>query len=442
VSRHHVELRRVGANWEIVNLGTNGTYLDGKRITQVPVGDGAIIRLARSGPNIQIRMGSEAAKEHPDAVVGDRTVSQKFDAPQISMEITSQPIGGDASKMGRPPELEADSPPLPPKGTIPVPPHLQLPPEPTLNPFRTVVGVSTIALTELPTQIQPITQISAAGNCQHRQDGSLFCPDCGQPIQVLRTLGAYQLVKVLGQGEIGITYLARREGQSFVLKTLNSGWLNHPEAQAALECEAEVLRQLNHPQLPHLSDYAESGEPYLVMELMPGQTLVQYVASQGAVTVAQAIAWMLQICGILSYLHSFTPPILHRDIKPANLLCTQTGDKSEIALVGFGAIKAIVLGQTMTDSKGYAAPEQLDIDVTPAVDLYSLGATLVYLLTGRDPVLFFSESHDQKSAFNTKAFSGLDPMLSTIVQTLTHTQADQRYPTAADLAAALRQVTV
>lgn len=56
VSRHHVELRRVNRGWEIVNLGANGTYLDGQRISQVPVVDGAIIRLAPSGPQLQIRL--------------------------------------------------------------------------------------------------------------------------------------------------------------------------------------------------------------------------------------------------------------------------------------------------------------------------------------------------------------------------------------------------
>ncbi|MCG8368468.1 MAG: FHA domain-containing protein [Pseudanabaenales cyanobacterium] len=59
VSRHHVELRRSDNGWEIMSLGTNGTYLDGKRITQIAAENGIIIRLARSGPNIQIRMGAE-----------------------------------------------------------------------------------------------------------------------------------------------------------------------------------------------------------------------------------------------------------------------------------------------------------------------------------------------------------------------------------------------
>jgi eukaryotic-like serine/threonine-protein kinase len=86
VSRHHVELRRAGSNWEVVNLGTNGTYLDGKRITQVPIINGAVIRLARSGPNIQIRMGSEG-DDFPKPLAGDRT-EQGHSSPPLETEIT------------------------------------------------------------------------------------------------------------------------------------------------------------------------------------------------------------------------------------------------------------------------------------------------------------------------------------------------------------------
>lgn len=71
VSRHHVELRRRGSSWEVVNLGANGTYLDGKRISEAPIGDGALIRLARSGPQIQIHLGAPEVKE------GQKIISQK-----------------------------------------------------------------------------------------------------------------------------------------------------------------------------------------------------------------------------------------------------------------------------------------------------------------------------------------------------------------------------
>jgi len=90
VSRHHVELRHVDTHWQVVNLGTNGTYLDGKRISQETITDGAIIRLARSGPKIQIRMGEAALKDLPDPNNMARSSLPRTDLPLISTEITGQ----------------------------------------------------------------------------------------------------------------------------------------------------------------------------------------------------------------------------------------------------------------------------------------------------------------------------------------------------------------
>lgn len=89
VSRRHVELRRVGSEWEVVNLGTNGTYLNGQRITQSMVIDGDVIRLARSGPNIQIRMGEAAFKEMSETLPASRITHQRQDMPLMPTEITS-----------------------------------------------------------------------------------------------------------------------------------------------------------------------------------------------------------------------------------------------------------------------------------------------------------------------------------------------------------------
>lgn len=89
VSRHHVELRRVGNSWEIVNLGTNGTYLDGKRVTQMRIADGAVIRLARSGPNLRIRIGPEAMKETPTTLAKERPIDRSDTG--MDTEITMQP---------------------------------------------------------------------------------------------------------------------------------------------------------------------------------------------------------------------------------------------------------------------------------------------------------------------------------------------------------------
>ena len=101
VSRHHVELRRSGSGWEVINLGTNGTYLDGKRVTQVPITDGAIIRLARSGPNIQIRMGEAALQELSDNPLAARAMNQRQDLPLTSTEVTGQ-YGQEADPLDKP----------------------------------------------------------------------------------------------------------------------------------------------------------------------------------------------------------------------------------------------------------------------------------------------------------------------------------------------------
>jgi pSer/pThr/pTyr-binding forkhead associated (FHA) protein len=76
VSRHHVELRRRGTKWEIINLGTNGTYLDGKPVASAPITDGMVIHLARSGPKIQIRIGKKALEELK-AISAEETLAQQ-----------------------------------------------------------------------------------------------------------------------------------------------------------------------------------------------------------------------------------------------------------------------------------------------------------------------------------------------------------------------------
>lgn len=90
VSRHHVELHRVKAGWEMINLGTNGTYFEGKRVTQVPVMDGAVIRLARSGPNLQIRLNESALEELNRNPMLARLSHSGQDASHGPTEITSQ----------------------------------------------------------------------------------------------------------------------------------------------------------------------------------------------------------------------------------------------------------------------------------------------------------------------------------------------------------------
>lgn len=89
VSRHHVELRRTGKNWEVINLGSNGTYIEGKRVTQMPLQNGAVLRLARSGPNIQIRMGEAALQEVAEPLPDSRLERPSNTAAMLPTEITA-----------------------------------------------------------------------------------------------------------------------------------------------------------------------------------------------------------------------------------------------------------------------------------------------------------------------------------------------------------------
>lgn len=431
VSRHHVELRRNGAkDWEIVSLGTNGTYLDGKRITQVPVVDGVIIRLARSGPNIQIRIGSEAVTGMPKSMAGERTLPQ-----QINTKIIEERAASDRANAQ-------------PNTTIPVPPHLELPAEPTEGgpgPLEGGGKMTRMESLDLPSEpATPLLANHSSAPCQHLRTGlgSRFCLDCGQPLQVQQILGDYQIMQTLGKGEVGITYVAWRNGQSFVLKTLNPEWVAYPKALELFEQEAKTLQRLQHSAIPRFIDFFFMGNlPYLAVEMMHGQDLAQYVAHRGPVSQPQAIAWMLELCDVLEYLHSMSPPVLHRDIQPAHLIRRSVPVNSrEIALVDFGTVKFLAV-ETMTPfgSGGYTAPEQQERNALPASDLYALGPTLIYLLTGKDPSSFYG-NRDQGFRLYAEFVPDLSPEMVTVIRKLTNPLPEERYGSARELAEVLHQM--
>lgn len=443
VSRHHVELRQAGNSWEIVNLGTNGTYLDGKRITKVPVIDGAIIRLARSGPNIQIRLGTEALKELPEHLTADTQSAQKVDHHATVTEVTDSFQNGEEPKSTDINSRQREATAEPPAGTIPVPPHLRLSSE---------EAERQRSAPEIPEPASVVSGLKSGGESPGLSSG-LFPRRSGTSIsskirranassheQVLRTLGAYRVLSVVGQGDIGITYLAEREGQLLILKSLNAKWLNHPKARAALEVEAETLSQLDHPQIPGFVDFfLDDGRPYLVIERIEGESLAQQVATAGAMARQDAIAKMLQVCEIVSYLHQFVPPVFHRNIEPMNLIQRQRSN--DIALIGFGAVKALVLERTgWVGSNGYAEPNQLSLAASAQVDLYAIAPTLAYLLTGKNPVTFCERTSNHPYQFNADAVSEVSPEVRDVLKKLAHPNADFHYSSIDAVSEALRSL--
>jgi serine/threonine-protein kinase len=161
--------------------------------------------------------------------------------------------------------------------------------------------------------------------------------------------------------------------------------------------EASVLARLDHPNLPKVSDYfSHEGREYLVMDFVPGpdlRELLHDARRQGRfLSEKTVLGWAHQLCDALEYLHSQEPPVLHRDIKPSNIKLTPRG---QLKLVDFGLVKLLVPddSRTVTVVQGrgtvqYTPLEQYGGDTGHTdvrADIYSLGATLYHLLTGKPP---------------------------------------------------------
>jgi Protein kinase domain len=208
--------------------------------------------------------------------------------------------------------------------------------------------------------------------------------------------GRYRLLERIGQGGMGAIYRAedvRFNHRIVAVKEMNQHGLlasDKQAATAAFQREADLLAMLMHPHLPRIYDhFDEGGNSYLVMDYIEGETLEAYLGglSGKPLPVEAACEVVLQLCEALSYLHSQRPPVIFRDLKPANVMRTPGG---YLYLIDFGIARLFKPGQP-TDtialgSPGYAAPEQYGREqTTQRSDIYSLGALLHQLLTGRDP---------------------------------------------------------
>ncbi|NJK35682.1 MAG: serine/threonine protein kinase [Oscillatoriales cyanobacterium SM2_2_1] len=207
-------------------------------------------------------------------------------------------------------------------------------------------------------------------------------------------LDRYQILSILGQGGLGITYRALRLGDrtQVAIKSLALRGAKSWKAIELFEREAKVLANLHHPAIPSYVDYFEIDSVtdrrfYIVQELVEGQSLSQMMDNgwHGAESEIQAIAQ--EILNILTYLHGLRPPVVHRDIKPQNIIRRADG---RIFLVDFGAVQDTyrqteVGSSTVVGTYGFMAPEQFRGKALPQTDLYALGATVIYLLTGDRP---------------------------------------------------------
>lgn len=210
------------------------------------------------------------------------------------------------------------------------------------------------------------------------------------------------IVDQIGRGGMGAVYLAtdtRIGNRRVAIKEMSQTHLNTQElaeASARFQQEAHMLGSLSHPNLPRIYDsFSEQGRSYLVMDFIEGQTLHKILKESNGqpLPIAQVLLYANQLCDVLAYLHQQNPPIIFRDIKPTNVMVTNNG---HIFLIDFGIARFFKEGQEqdtiLLGSPGYAPPEQHGLAQTsPRSDLYGLGATLHYCLTGRDP--YYSVDH-------------------------------------------------
>jgi tetratricopeptide (TPR) repeat protein len=206
-------------------------------------------------------------------------------------------------------------------------------------------------------------------------------------------LGAYRLESVLGQGGMGTVWLAHRSDGRYegrvAVKLLNAALIGQPTEQRFVR-EGSVLAKLRHPNIANLIDagVAPSGQPYLVLEYVPGEHIDRY-AEQHHLDIEARLRLFLDVLAAVGHAHSHL--IVHRDIKPSNILVTADG---VVKLLDFGIAALLGAGDTGLTREvdpgltpEYAAPEQLlKHPVTTATDVYALGRVLFMLLAGRHPL--------------------------------------------------------
>ena len=250
-------------------------------------------------------------------------------------------------------------------------------------------------------------------------------------------LGPYEIISPLGAGGMGEVYRAKdsKLGRDVALKVISEQFANDAERMARFEREAKVLASLNHPNIATIHGFEQSsGTSFLVMELVPGETLHERIKQDGAVPIEEALAIAKQIAEALEAAHE--KGIIHRDLKPANVKVTPEG---KVKVLDFGLAKAFA-GDASTEDMGnsptlsraatmqgvilgtaaYMSPEQArGKAVDKRTDIWAFGCVLYELLTGKPA--FYGEDITEILASVVKSepdWTALPPNISPSIRVL------------------------
>lgn len=216
-----------------------------------------------------------------------------------------------------------------------------------------------------------------------------FCQHCGHDVILNNAGPRYYITRVIKEGGQGAVFEAiGDDDRTYAIKQMLDRFTDpreRDEAIARFEAEAKILERLRHPSIPRVyADFKDEGYHYLAMDFVRGSDLEDIIRRERFIPEERALRWADQICDVLEYLHQQKPPIIFRDIKPSNVMIEPDGN---VKLIDFGIAKVFQPSQrgTQIGTPGYAPPEQYQGIATPESDIFSLGATLHHMLTGRDP---------------------------------------------------------
>ncbi|MGB6016931.1 MAG: serine/threonine-protein kinase [Nodosilinea sp.] len=261
----------------------------------------------------------------------------------------------------------------------------------------------------------------------------------------------YRVLKKLGQGGFGVTYLAQNAtlpGEPYcVIKQLCPKACNElslERAKVRFRREARALASLgSHSQIPQLLDYfTTGGEFYLVQDYVHGDTLAQEVRRQGRLNETQVKSFLREIIPVVRFIHRNR--IIHRDIKPPNIIRSERDRR--LVLIDFGAVREFLSdvedqssaqapATQFVGTPGFAPPEQLALRPCYSSDIYALGITSLYLLTARTPIEFDQDSRTGIIRWHHTV--DVSPHLTTVLDKMLMPDAHDRYTTVDQLERAL-----
>lgn len=260
-----------------------------------------------------------------------------------------------------------------------------------------------------------------------------FCPTAFVPLEpgmVLRN-GTLKVLRHLALGGLSAVYLCQLdERQLVVLKEAvvadDATESAQDKAREMLDREAAMLLKLKHDNIVKVMDYfVEQKRNYLMLEYINGQDLRQLVKQNGPQSESTVVTWALTMTSILKYLHEQDPPLIHRDFTPDNLVLSPDGS---IIVIDFGAANEFIGNATGTfvGKHAFIAPEQFRGKAVVQSDIYALGCTLFFLLTGKEPeALSTSDPREH--------VPDLSKELAEIVVSCTQMESKDRYQSAAQL---------